>query len=240
METSEFCRFCGLTLRCTHTASVEPDTLRAAFAVPPSPPDLMLRCVCAHALPEPDGAPLAVQGALRTYRRGTHITLLRGAGCRAAAVCADTVRPDAAVHRNDDRDGQRLVVGNGCTLLLAHAGTAAASAPVFLRSAARVGDRIRRRGCTLFRAERHGQEHTGGALGAAPRRAHSQRRQGRRARAAGRRAGLRRAVCRNERHLRAVFLAAAGGRAAAAEPGQHGHAPVRRAGGRRRCCRTCF
>ena len=80
METSEFCRFCGLTLRCTHTASVEPDTLRAAFAVPPSPPDLMLRCVCAHALPEPDGAPLAVQGALRTYRRGTHITLLRGQG----------------------------------------------------------------------------------------------------------------------------------------------------------------
>ena len=80
METSEFCRFCGLTLRCTHTASVESDTLRAAFAVPPSPPDLMLRCVCAHALPEPDGAPLAVQGALRTYRRGTHITLLRGQG----------------------------------------------------------------------------------------------------------------------------------------------------------------
>lgn len=81
METTEFYHFCGLTLRCTHTASVEPDALRSAFAVPQSPPELTLRCVRASALPGPDGAPLAEQqGALCTYRRGTHITLLRGQG----------------------------------------------------------------------------------------------------------------------------------------------------------------
>lgn len=97
METSEFYRFCGLTLCCTQTAPTESDTLRAAFSTPAAPPDLTLRCVRVPALPEPEGVLLCEQDTLCTYRSGARITLRRrqSADCQPYAQTQyDLTRPE--------------------------------------------------------------------------------------------------------------------------------------------------